>query len=261
MFIRGKSILNLRNGCHELVPVDNKIDKDVQSMLQPLNLMNNILLFPKYRIKNNFINSNSFISYTVTLCYIIISSAVFIYRIYVIHSNEFVRKFMNTIYLCSYFDFFAFSVGAIMNLIINVLQTKIFILFVLKIQDIHRVLNDTKFKHFSIRNWISVIYMLCSHICLLIFCHIQLNVPSYEFCCGVATMIFDVNVMYAIRLIELLRIKMDLWNIQAKRLKQMDENDCKIMFKAYANILECYDMYRVGSLQMVSWFRFYFITS
>ncbi|PZC83178.1 hypothetical protein B5X24_HaOG200823 [Helicoverpa armigera] len=49
------------------VSFPNNVDKDVQAMLFPLNLMQNVLLCPKYRIKNNIISPNSVISNVISL--------------------------------------------------------------------------------------------------------------------------------------------------------------------------------------------------
>ncbi|KAF9410604.1 hypothetical protein HW555_010371, partial [Spodoptera exigua] len=58
----------------------NFIDEEVQSMLLPLNIMQNILGYPKYRIRDNFIIPNSRLVYLVSLCVTLISVALLFYR-------------------------------------------------------------------------------------------------------------------------------------------------------------------------------------
>lgn len=57
---------------------------------------------------------------------------------------------------------------------------------------------------------------------------------------------FDLNLFYAIRVISLLKHKLDLWNLQV--YSTLDESgmhdDSKKMFEALANILRCYDVYK-----------------
>ena len=251
-----------RKSCKVTVMTDNSIDEDVQRMLLPLNLLHNILLSPKYRIKNNFIQPNSLITSIVSMFGTIAFSSLYLYRIYDLHYEKVKRRYTHVIYIFSYFDFVLFSIASVINYNVDVLKTKRNISFVLKFQNVHRFLNDKeKFNRFIILNWISIISTSGFYMFSIIYTSVPLMLPLYDFVCGLVSMLLAVNVVYATRLVLLLRCKVNLWKVQAQKLQWMDHYDkdiyCKRMLQAYTNILECYDIYKSSFQFMVSLFLFY----
>ncbi|KAF9800104.1 hypothetical protein SFRURICE_016981 [Spodoptera frugiperda] len=160
--------------CRVTVLINNLMDKEVQRLLWPLNLMHHILLCPKYRIKNNFIDPNGLVIKFISLCFIISILSCFLYRLYDMSFNAFAKGRTNA----------------------------------------------------------------------------MLKLPVHDFLCGLACLVFDFNLVYAMRLISLLRNKVLLWNCKVKDLlKKVDHtnNDsfCEKMFDTYVNIMDCYDIYIV----------------
>ena len=135
-------------------PFDNFVDNDVQSMLLPLNLTQNMLLCPKYRIKNNFIHPNNLTSILMTLCGGVISILLTCYRIIVIFSFEIEEMYWMMLYISAYADLLFYCVGFIVNYVANVWQTKRNMALVLQIQNINRCLKEKSYhKRFMIGNW------------------------------------------------------------------------------------------------------------
>ena len=246
--------------------LNNVVDKDVQSMILPLNILQNIFFYPKYRIKDNFINPNSFSSKLVSMLGMIAFSFLFLYRVFEIHHNKIIRTKANIVYLSSYFDFISNSLGFILNYTINVVFTKRNVSFVLKIQDVHRFLKDeTYVRHFVKWNWISGFLIFFIYIFLDMCCCLLIQVPLIDIFCCLSLMSFDLNIVYAVRFIKLLSHKVDLWIIHAQYLQQMGASEnkayCRRMFQAYVNILECYDIYRSSFQEMASTYDFFVLSA
>ena len=235
----------------------NVVDKDVQSMLLPLNMMNIISFCPKYRINNNLITANNrfskFMSLSVTTLFILI----FVYNIYdrqtlYLSMNFNVLEIVVNIVNCSLFTFWFIS-----NCTRSVFKTKDSILSVLKLQRIHRFINnEKKFKFFIISNWVTVILFLAVFVSSLIYIT-DLQVVSVFVVFGfLGFLIIDTHLICAIRLIQLLKDKVDLWNVQALQYQSMEDRveeiHCERMFEAYVDVLDCYDIYKLSAQQLVS---------
>ena len=247
--LRGKKHLNKRPGYRVTVLLDNFVDKDIQSMLLPLNLMQNMLFYPKYRIKDNFIYPNSMVLKLVSFCVMIFSITFYCYHIYDHHFNTNLRQYLNISYITSYFDLILYSIGFVINYNINVLQTNANISFVMNIQKVHRFLNEKPlYKRFVIWNWISSMVIFGNFIFIIVYCY-KIGESSIASCLNsISLLCLDLNYISAIRYIKLLSNKVDLWNNQTQILQQMDHSEieiyCKKMFQAYVNILESYEIYK-----------------
>ncbi|PZC77065.1 hypothetical protein B5X24_HaOG200715 [Helicoverpa armigera] len=234
----------------------NYIDKNLQTMLFPLNLMQNMMFFPKYSIYNNNIRSNSLLSNFVSLCTTIAVISLHLYRSYKLYSDNIIREFINILYITSYFDIILTCIGFTINFIVSVYQSKNNVLFILKLQKVHTFLNgEQQFKRFMYRNWMFLVFEFLYFTFGLCFFCVKLNLPKYDYFCSLTALCFDVNLVYAIRMIKLLSDKVELWNIEAQKLLQLNyvdiESHCQKMFDAYVHILECYDLFQCSYQQLI----------
>ncbi|KAF9405870.1 hypothetical protein HW555_013558, partial [Spodoptera exigua] len=101
--------------CRVTVLINNMIDKDLQWLLWPLNIMHKVLLCPKYRINDNFIDPNSLLIKFMSFCFIISVTSCFLYRIYGVSSDYLVKGGATAMYICSYFDVILFLIGSFIN--------------------------------------------------------------------------------------------------------------------------------------------------
>ena len=220
------------------------IDKDLQSMLQPLNFLQSIKFCPKYRITNNFIAPNSRLSNCVSLCGTISFLSILIYHFYCEATNKYLLKYFPMSQFTSYTLAVFFNTGLIVSSISSVMRTNNNVSFILKFQDVHRFLNKS-FKYFTICSWVIVtVYLSISVFCVTYFALFTRNYILTV----VSLIIFslDIDIIYATRLIQLLKDKVDLWNIHSLQFRKQEDCDkedhCKIMFQAYVNILQCYEI-------------------
>ncbi|PZC77062.1 hypothetical protein B5X24_HaOG200711 [Helicoverpa armigera] len=234
----------------------NYVDKDLQSMLLPLNLMQNIMFYPKYSIFNNCIVPNSVLSKVVALCSTMAFVLIHLYRSYNLYYNQMIREFVNILYITSYFDIILSCIGFAINFIVSIYQTENNVLFILKFQKVHRFLNDKNlFNRFVFMNWLILVLLFSFVIFIMSSFFLYMEVPLPDFFCGLAAFCFDINIIYALRLIKLLEDKVKLWNFEAQHLLQIYhsniESHCQRMFEAYFNILECYNLYKYSFQLMV----------
>lgn len=229
----------------------NMVDKDIQSMLRPLNLMPNIMLYSKYFIRDNYIIPNTKIF--KGLCATIVYLSAYTYRVYESHKNINVSKTIDFKLVVSIFDFFSYTFGYFMIFFINVIRSKSNIKFVLIYQDVHRFLvTKTGFQNSIIENWIFILLIIFWYTCIVIYEIFFLSNAINTSICDLLLLIFEANFIYAIRLIKLVKDKVILMNGEILSLKNVsvDKANCIKIFQAYDDILKCYD-YIVMSFRLL----------
>ena len=162
------------------------------------------------------------------------------------------------------FDCIFYCSGFVLDFVLNIMQAKKNIQFVLTFQEIHRFLNnETDFNQFVIWNWVLVIVAL-SFLAIFLYTFCTLLGLSYiALIAGFILVVFDLNTIYVTRILKVLESKMRLWKIKTLFFQEtygLDENHVKIIFQAYANILECYNIHKYCSQQFVSTSLFLKIT-
>ena len=256
-----KTFGNVRQKRRVITILDNTVDKDVQSVLLPLNLMQHIILHPKYCIKHNVITANSIIAHFISMIAILIIILLFIYFNYNLYyyQNLGSTTFM---YVIGYYDFVYYSFGFTLNVVTGMVQTKKSVKFVLTFQKVHRVLNcEASLSNFIIWNWIIVIVAVGGHFFgLFIYCELSGLPNSGLFICY-ANIIFDINILYAIRIMKLLENEVVLWSIYVLNPQQIEgidgENHSRKVFQAYVDLLECYGIHKDCFQKFVSIFQSY----
>ncbi|PZC79307.1 hypothetical protein B5X24_HaOG201004 [Helicoverpa armigera] len=227
------------------VLLNNVIEKDLQSVLKPLDLMQRLFICAKYCIQDNFITSNSR-SYNIlgiTLA-ITLRSLLFYNLLRIVSSedqNNYVLAFSNI------FDDVFFSIGFILNYYSNIIQCNNHVLLVLKIQEVHRILrvNGKQLKCLIIINWVYVIVLNVVYIlgalfyCLIVsFARILDPVSNY---CSIA---FDINIVYTAFVMSLLRKTLSIWIEDIRTSKHVAiESYWTVMFDVYSNILEAFKIF------------------
>lgn len=226
---------------------NNKLDKEVFQMLRPLNLMQILLLNPKYHIKNNLINPNNCLNKFILISGAVMFLITYIYRIMEIILDDNFRRYSTTDFLmfASIFDFFYRCMGFFMNFMINFSQTKTEVLFVLYFQEVHRFIhNKTCLKSFIMRSWMGVAALFGFYIIFLTYVYVLFLRPPWNVMFYILIMVtLDSNLIYAIRLIKLLTNKVVLWNIKFLLIRKngCSKQEITKMLKAYVQILKCYN--------------------
>ncbi|PZC77046.1 hypothetical protein B5X24_HaOG200695 [Helicoverpa armigera] len=234
----------------------NTVDKDVQSMLLPLNLMQYLTFCPKYRIKDNFIIPNSRVSYFISA----IASLIFMFILetfyyQILKSPDFDEEPAYLI-ACTTYDTLFYGFGYTLNIMDSVIRSKKNIQFILTFQRVHRLVNIEKcFKNFVVWNWIIItLFLTLQTLLITVFCLLS---DFFDATVGYfyVLAIFDLSIVYAMRVLKLLENTTVLW-IQVLNSHQFGNlYDCKKLFQAYVDILQCYDMFKSCFQHFVSFYQ------
>ena len=232
---------------------NNLVDKDVQKMLSPLNLMQYTMFCPKYRIKNNFITPNSLISNFVSMIVTVAFIFLFIFGTYFVNVNKYSLGYSTFIIISFNIACVFFCIGFILNLVIGITQTRNNVQFVLIFQKVHKLFNQDSVNHFIIWNLILGIVALGFYLIIFTCFFVQSGLPFYSvFYCYLAV-VFDFNIIYAMRLIKLLENKMNQWNCFVTNFQKLDSHNFSTKeFKAFVDILTCYDLHKNSFQPLVS---------
>lgn len=224
----------------------NFIGGDIKRMFYPLYLFQIIFISPKYILCNNLItplgkNVRILVllflkSLLVLMCYEVLygSTAIF-YKLY--------HHFILYTYCCCFYVYYAIIIIAVV--VLNILNSRKHVSLIMRIQLVHTTVNlDEKYiQSFIFWNWISNFTFVCVNI--LFFINFYVSYEYYDFInsvLDVIVIIFDLNIIYGIRILTLLNIYLMEWK---KKVSENQENDryCKKMFEAYKNILASYKLY------------------
>lgn len=244
-------------------PIDNhnrvkilfhhEVDKDVQSMLFPLNLMQFINFSSKYLIKHDFITPNKAKTIFVSVFWTIL-------RIIPFASRSITKMTMglwkaDIFMLClAFVDIFFYSFCFIVVNIFNIVHAKFDIATVLVIQEFHRLFNNTRtIKSITKWNWIAVILISSFHLVIAIVNSAH-GSPWFMIICNIFLFCFDANMVYAIRLISSLEDNVISCINEVVEPHNYYENKRDFKFVAYNKILECYNLFKITYQPLVSYF-------
>ena len=232
---------------------NNSVDIEVQKMLSPLNLMQYTMFCPKYRIKNGFIYSNSlfsnFVSMIVTAVFICLST----FGTYLVNFNKeslglptfMILSFnLSCIYVC---------IGFILNFVIGINQTGNNVAFVLIFQTVHRLFN--KDRQFILWNLFLEMLAVGSYFIIFTCFLLKSGLPFYSVYYCNFVVVFDFNIIYAMRLIQLLESKMNQWNLRVTNSQKLDTPEDHFSnkeFQAFVDILTCYNLHAISFQPLVS---------
>lgn len=241
----------------------NIIVEDFQSMLRPLNLMQNIFFCAKYRIRNNFITKNSYcykyLPILLCLAYITYLACLIYSFIYLLHFDV----LFLSIALSIFYQFFSCFLGYLLNIISNTIHKKNNILLVLKIQDVYTRLkiNRKDIKYLVIFNWAAVVTLNVLYI--IEKTDFDPEITIYRVINVLFTytnVLFELNVVYTVFFVKLLRKVLNVWVEETKTPRSEDlQSVChwNSMFKVYTNILEAYQLFQETFRLLVRTFTYY----
>lgn len=243
----------LNNVEKEIMPEDaaiemklkNSVDEDVKSMFLPIKNLQSAVFYPKYFIKNNFIYPNDFINICISLCCSSTLFAIKSYRIYdILHDEFFVRyTTMKVLFVALYLDVCLSLFIYTVDLVLSSFKSKKYVLFLLKFQMVHRLLNAGLSVTNVISSWIYCILLFIFHIFVAIIYSFLLAIQWHVSISLFAQICNDANIVYAIVSMKLLTEKVVQWNIKVSQRDDFHETPCEELLKAYINILECYDLF------------------
>lgn len=232
----------------------HRVDKDIQSIVLPLNLSQVVFLQFKYLIKDNFIQSHTPLMNGLSICSILSLVMLQFYEDFTLLNVNIVKCYLDFALL---FEYCLHCSKFITTFIVNFVQRDKNIELVLTIQEIHRFISEKrKSKMLIIGNWISIIivYFLYTSVVIttnIFIRRINLNLLSRI----LINAFFDLDMLYTIRIIKLLKDKVHLWNDRLLNSPiNYEKKYSKKMLKVYTQILDCYHLFNLCFRHVVSFF-------
>lgn len=222
--------------------LDNYITNDIQNIFYPFRFLQILLISPKFRIKDNFIYPNEKRTN--------ISLAVFFAVLFIIYMNKSIyntamAKIETFHILLIYFFYIYFFASVSVVFGYNILHGHNNVLLILTIQRIHLNINigEKCTKYLILWNWICCLSTFFCCIMLTVCFYITYNshTKTVYICVDYLIISVDLNLIYAIRIIILLKMYLSKFidnNLLTDNLLHNFQKD----FDIYQNCIQAYDL-------------------
>lgn len=237
--------------------LNNDLDKNLQAFLKPLELIQLAMFQRKYRIRDNFITPNgnvvNSISFCVTFFYIIIT----LMNIDFFNEQGFQNDFL--LHVGPQLYYFMGSIVFICLCFANVINSDNNVKLILNIQTAKRVnkhCNDGM-NRLIIENRIMCGISLIFVILVAITSYLCLNYKITTVIDQVHKFHYDANIMYACRMVKLIRKSFVLWLKEMKIRMKLKSNSLIKMEVAFSNLIQAFRMYQKVFAIPVSLFDIY----
>lgn len=248
---------NTTTVAYKEVLLNNFIEEDLQSLFKPLDMMQKLFICAKYSIKDNFITSNSRKYNCIGLLIVVIFHILVFIQLVISIVNW--KGASTTLGWCNFFDFFFFSLGFIINYCSIIIHCNSNALLVLKIQHVHRILKIDRrlYNSLVISNWAYVIILNVLYLVGTFFYGLPFSFSNIvDLISGYSSISFDINVVYAIFFVNLLRRTLNVWIEEMQVSKNFgdlsDEAHLKVMYDLYLDILEAFKIFETTFCLLVS---------
>lgn len=196
---------------------DNILDKFIQEVLLPLNLLQYLFLSPKFKIYRNFITFNNY--YVYFLSFALLFAITILLLIRLITSNEKLVWF----YYSRAFDFFFLPTACCICFCSNLLNTKRNVNIILNIQrvfnELHQKRRESKITKILV--WVQVAA------CITFYARCAVVVIETNISDTVTLLIifyFDVQVLYATQIISFISSQVNMWLSEFYSIYEMEVN-------------------------------------
>ena len=239
---------------------ENVVDKYIQSIVKPMNIMDALFVCAKYSIRDDVITPNSrrYSAMSVSAAIIL---TVIVYIMFFMSPNTTGLDVLNY-YFINIYDIILYFCGFFLDALTKIGQRLNNVAFVLKIQNVHRILNlnGSSFNCFIITNWACVIAINCFHLswmCMYFFTFYKIGVANIltSYIC----IRFDMNIICAARNLKLLNKTLNSWMTELCRANFVndaaDDQYWEIIFQSYVDITQTFEIHeksfhrQVGYLQ------------
>lgn len=237
----------------EYIP-NNIIDKNIQDFLKPLNFMFSCFVLSKYKISHNFITPNNFKYH--------MKSLLGFAAIVLLHTYPFASRNLTNVTLSEFVYWATISIllfrviSFLITYTLNTINGLNNVQLIIKIQQAHQIISmpENVLKKYAIWNWIYVIIKFPFFtLVFVIFIFFMELLNTCKILYVISVMFFDCNIIYACRLMKLIRIEMiylikkieKLSRINSQRKLSRHENiNCKKIIQAYLDLLSAFDIFK-----------------
>lgn len=246
--------------------LNNIIDKNIQDFLLPLNYMQSCFVLKKYIISYNFITPNSLVYNMVSLLGLI--TVMFLHTYPFLTRKMINMKMSEFVLLSSIFNLLFRNVSYIITYILNLTNGLNNLQLIIKIQRAHRIIciPENVFKSYIIWNWIHVLIKFPLYtVNFLLFIYYMDLFNIYKMTYVISIMYFDCNIIYASRLMKLLKFEMIYLKEMIKKCSKINPEkgneykykkiNCKKITQAYVDLISAFDIFKKVFRFSVSYFK------
>ncbi|PZC79300.1 hypothetical protein B5X24_HaOG200997, partial [Helicoverpa armigera] len=237
---------------------NTEIDKEMQGIVKSFNFVLHLFFSSKYCLRRNNVYPRGTKYRFMTVLHTSFLNGLNVFRAYRDSSigvtvNDFMR-IMNCCY--DFVQMYAF----ILLFILDFVHKQNHVLLILAIQTINRSFDLSKsIRSFIIWNWIVLFITLClesyMHIVYYaIYAHSRFSDVIPDCICDFMFISFNVNYIFATRIIILLKIYLDEWVKFILILNEREENNeyCLKLLEIYENIMQAYNLAKTVFKNLIS---------
>lgn len=232
------------------------INRQLETILKPLNIMQNLILSQKYKIQDDVITPNSIFYRCLSLLSVFMTTSVCIYSIRSSYTSK-PRGALSLIILISYmFSNFIDGVGYWLNFFTNVKNRQNNVFLFLKLQNAFKFFKIDGI-YYAFVNWTIVVAVIGFYIFFVWF--FWLSIEGFDAADILVTgffIIFDLNILYASRLLNLLSCCLEMWVKNVNSLGYSDEVDNETywirIFNVFLDVLDAYQLIQKTFQTLVS---------
>lgn len=222
------------------------IDKQLQSILKPLNFMQTFVFSDKYKIKANVVTPNGIRHSFLSLFGFLIVTFIHVYSFTQNCNFDLKNTLIFVIWLGYVIDVLTDGIGYFLNYYTNIKNRQNNVLLVLKLQNAYKILKIDGRKHVQ-KNWASIAVVIWFYIIYdCVFWYTVLNFNVVDLLITNLYITFDINIIYASRLLNLLSCFLEMWIKTVNGLGYSEEFDDETnwikIFDVFMNVFEAYQL-------------------
>lgn len=228
------------------IELPNVINKDLQSILKPLNMMQSLFMCAKYKIRDGLITANNLSYCFLSVLALILVGIINVYTMYLEITSDETTPVLSIVVWIDYisnaiFVMLSFSLTYYTNMIYRYDNVLLF----LKVQNANKILEIDSRKQMRI-NWLVIVFLISLYFfSLLYFCCAFEGIGVWEVTALGFDMLMDINLIYASRFLNLLRNYLAVWVkvVNSTQLTgEIDDGSWNKLFTAFMDIVEAYQL-------------------
>lgn len=189
----------------------NHLNKTIQRFLKPLNLLQNLFLIPKYKIRHNFITANGLISKIMSFCIRLLFITLFIQQL-IFTDGSFYSNINKTLHFLDQIDSYLLIMSFILFYIQSIFYSSENVQVIVLIKEISGLIKikAIAMKKLILCNWIIFVLSLVDTFVLHVLFHVYYNYfDIYDIVYDIFVTIMHLSIVYTMRIIKLLKIFLD----------------------------------------------------
>ncbi|PZC79295.1 hypothetical protein B5X24_HaOG200992 [Helicoverpa armigera] len=229
------------------VLLDNRLGKDIQRMLYPVNLILSLFLSSKYTIKDDYITPKGKKFYIATFFFILLLYGLGINRVFF----EDIEDTMGTdnrdiVTIIFSFAFVFYSIGFTLIFVLNIIHSDCSISLILTLQKVFNSLDfSDKIVAITRWNWFAICIAFGTNVFLYMLYYVTYHdFNPVDLVMDIMFITFDINLVYGILVITWLRKILEKWIEDVLAFEDGDEEFYSEYFQVYRNILNAYNCYK-----------------